>query len=147
MKCFNHDDRDAVGICKSCGKGVCRECAVDMGKGLACRDRCEMDASNVIALIDQNIQFSPVGKNVMGNMRKNTYVQASFLLVAGVIFLLTGMASGRLAEFPGLLGMVFLIYGGYMLWRGLRLPKQTQEQTRRSRLSATNRHSLNTDVE
>ncbi|MBP7275989.1 MAG: hypothetical protein KBA51_07280, partial [Kiritimatiellae bacterium] len=35
MKCFNHEDRDAVGTCKSCGKGVCRECAVDMGKGLA----------------------------------------------------------------------------------------------------------------
>ncbi len=26
MKCFNHTDRDAVGQCKSCGKGLCKDC-------------------------------------------------------------------------------------------------------------------------
>jgi hypothetical protein len=124
MKCFHHGDCDAVGTCKSCGKGVCRECMVDMGKGLACRDQCEQDVSNIIALVDQNVQFSAVGRNVMGNLRKNTYVQASFLLSAGVVFLLTGLATGAVVELPGLLGMVFLLYGGYVLWRGLRLPRK-----------------------
>lgn len=28
MKCFNHPKVDAVAVCKSCGKGVCQECAV-----------------------------------------------------------------------------------------------------------------------
>ncbi len=28
MKCFNHPKEDAVAVCKSCGKGVCRECAI-----------------------------------------------------------------------------------------------------------------------
>jgi hypothetical protein len=41
MKCFYHHDQDAVGECKSCGKGLCPACAVDLGKGLACRQRCE----------------------------------------------------------------------------------------------------------
>lgn len=136
MKCFNHDGRDAVGTCKSCGKGVCRECAVDMGKGLACRDRCEKDVSNVISLIDQNIHFSPVGKTVMGNVRKNTYVQASFLLAAGVVFFLTGLGTGRVAELPGLLGMVFLIYGCYVLWRGLRLPRQGEDPNQASHVTS-----------
>jgi len=77
-----------------------------------------------VALIDPNIRLAPVGKNVMGNMRKNTYVQATFLLAAGVVFFLTGLATGRVAELPGLLGIVFLIYGCYVLWRGLRLPRQ-----------------------
>ena len=45
MKCFYHQDRDAVGVCKSCERGVCSECAVDLGKGLACKDRCEDDAN------------------------------------------------------------------------------------------------------
>ena len=27
MKCFNHEDRDAVATCQKCGKGLCKECA------------------------------------------------------------------------------------------------------------------------
>ena len=27
MKCFNHEDREAVATCQRCGKGLCRECA------------------------------------------------------------------------------------------------------------------------
>jgi hypothetical protein len=28
MRCFYHHDKEAVGSCKSCGKGLCPECAV-----------------------------------------------------------------------------------------------------------------------
>ena len=27
MKCFNHEDREAVASCQKCGKGLCKECA------------------------------------------------------------------------------------------------------------------------
>lgn len=27
MKCFSHEDRDAVAYCQHCGKALCRECA------------------------------------------------------------------------------------------------------------------------
>lgn len=27
MKCFNHEDREAVATCQKCGKGLCKECA------------------------------------------------------------------------------------------------------------------------
>lgn len=27
MKCFNHEDREAVATCQRCGKGLCKECA------------------------------------------------------------------------------------------------------------------------
>ncbi|MEI6194808.1 MAG: hypothetical protein WCS42_10810 [Verrucomicrobiota bacterium] len=58
MRCFYHQDKDAVGSCKSCGKGLCVECAVDLGKGLACRGRCEESARAIIAIVDRNIQLS-----------------------------------------------------------------------------------------
>jgi len=58
MHCFYHQDREAVGMCKSCGKGLCGECAADLNKGLACRSRCEEDARAVIELIDRNIQLA-----------------------------------------------------------------------------------------
>jgi hypothetical protein len=95
-----------------------------MGKGLACPGPCEKTVADLIRLIEQNIHYSPVGENVMGNVRKNTYVHATFMLTAGVVFVLTGVATGRVTELPGLLGIVFLVYGAYTLWRGFRLPKQ-----------------------
>jgi len=41
MNCFNHPDVPAVGICKACQKGLCMECAVDLGHGIACKSHQE----------------------------------------------------------------------------------------------------------
>lgn len=41
MKCFYHETVDAVATCKNCCKALCRQCAVDVGNGMACRDSCE----------------------------------------------------------------------------------------------------------
>ena len=37
MKCYLHNDRDAVATCKQCGKSFCRECSDSMVRGL-CSD-------------------------------------------------------------------------------------------------------------
>lgn len=124
MKCFNHEERDAVGTCKSCGKGVCRDCAVDLSKGLACRGRCEEDVARLIALIDQNVRHSAVAHNIMGGARKNLFAQALFFVALGLVFAGLALAEGKLMEFPGLFALLFLIYGGYTLARCLRLPKE-----------------------
>lgn len=36
MECFAHPDSGAVGVCKSCGKGACRLCAIPVTRGLDC---------------------------------------------------------------------------------------------------------------
>ena len=59
-----------------------------------------------------------------GNMKKNTYGQAFFLLGTGAVFFVTGVLTPGFGLFPGILGGMFLSYGCYILWRGLRLPKQ-----------------------
>jgi hypothetical protein len=41
MQCFLHPNDSAVGICKSCGKGICRACAIQVDRGLACSDACK----------------------------------------------------------------------------------------------------------
>ncbi len=38
MKCFNHHDRDAFGICTSCGKGLCLECMDATGENVVCKN-------------------------------------------------------------------------------------------------------------
>ena len=70
MRCFYHQDKDAVGSCESCGKGLCAECAADLGKGLACRGRCEADAEALIELIDNNIQFSATSARLLQTNRR-----------------------------------------------------------------------------
>lgn len=38
MKCYNHHDRDAFGICTVCGKGLCLECMNNTNSVITCND-------------------------------------------------------------------------------------------------------------
>ena len=38
MKCYNHHDRDAFGICSVCGKGLCLECMNTKNDKVVCND-------------------------------------------------------------------------------------------------------------
>ncbi len=38
MKCYNHHDRDAFGVCKACGKGLCLECIEKQDGIVVCKD-------------------------------------------------------------------------------------------------------------
>ncbi|MEK7615921.1 MAG: hypothetical protein AAB420_01800 [Patescibacteria group bacterium] len=43
MNCFYHPQKEAVGTCKNCGKGICRDSVVEIGSFLACmeNDQCQ----------------------------------------------------------------------------------------------------------
>jgi hypothetical protein len=56
MRCFYHQEKESVGLCKYCAKGLCVECAIDLGKGLACKGKCEEGVRAVIELVDRNIK-------------------------------------------------------------------------------------------
>lgn len=45
MECFAHPESSVVGICKSCGKAVCRSCAQDLGFAIACSKVCAEEAA------------------------------------------------------------------------------------------------------
>ncbi len=38
MKCYNHHDRDAFGICKACGKALCLECMKEENGVIVCNN-------------------------------------------------------------------------------------------------------------
>lgn len=38
MKCYVHNDADAVGTCVECGKALCAECAVNANGRIICKD-------------------------------------------------------------------------------------------------------------
>lgn len=54
MKCYYHHDRDAVGTCKSCARGLCPECAAELPNAIGCRGRCEDEVRSLNRIIGRN---------------------------------------------------------------------------------------------
>jgi hypothetical protein len=128
MNCFYHHTIVAVGVCKSCGKGLCPECAADLGKGIACKGHCENEVQSVIRLIDFNAAMVDAKK---GNLRGGAMTNAGFYLAGGTLFALIAAgvffssdASERAgALFPPIFGVILLVMGFLGLRRALILPK------------------------
>ena len=125
MRCFYHQDKDAVGGCKSCGKGLCVECAVDLGKGLACRGRCEEDVRAVVELVDRNIKLQPTATRLIQAGGSARLAASLFFLASGAVFLIYGLTSEREMTFVTILGVCFLAYGGFQVLWSRRLSAQT----------------------
>jgi hypothetical protein len=127
MSCFYHHDRDSVGGCKSCGKALCSECAVDLGKGLACRGHCEADVQALIALIDNNIRLSPQTTRLLESGRKIRSSAGTFNLIIGAIFIAWGLTDMERFSFIAILGGCFFAYGVFGIFQAWRLAKERQK--------------------
>ncbi len=120
MRCFYHRDLDAVGTCKSCQRGLCHECAVDLDKGLACRGHCEEDVQNLIRLIQNNLRLSPVSSSLIRAGRRGGMLAAGFSLTMGIMFVVWGLYNSRLFFFIAM-GALFIVYGLLQMVRISRL--------------------------
>jgi hypothetical protein len=63
MNCFRHQNSSAVGLCKTCFKAVCSECAADVGNGLACKNSCEEKVLQLNAMSDRALKIYGIGKD------------------------------------------------------------------------------------
>lgn len=82
MECFYHQGATAVGSCRSCLKGLCRDCAVELQGGLACRGRCEAMVEAVVASIQQSARFHGVSGGLLRSARG---LWMGLTVVAGVV--------------------------------------------------------------
>ncbi len=53
MKCFNHEHMDAVGVCRSCGRGLCRDCVAEVGLSCSCKGECEKVVATMNDLVER----------------------------------------------------------------------------------------------
>ena len=122
MKCFDHPEMHAVGICKSCHKGLCLDCAVDVGMGLACRDSCETRVSELSQMNERSLSIYGIGKY-------KTKMPASGVLMWGVLTILTWGLIGLLyfktgssnAVYPLIaVGVFFTIVTGFAYYSSRR---------------------------
>lgn len=65
MKCYKHRDRDAIGLCKSCHKGVCPECLVLVGGSVACIDSCQENVATLNYIVEQNKKYRNLDKKLI----------------------------------------------------------------------------------
>jgi hypothetical protein len=92
MECFSHPGANAVAVCKSCGKAVCRTCARDTGVGVVCSDACAKEAAQANDLTES-------AKRAYGLGERKPRLPLT-------------------ATMHGLFGVFLIAFGGYETWRG-----------------------------
>ena len=156
MRCFYHQDREAVGLCKSCAKGVCAECAVDLGNALACRNRCEERAQSVVKIQDHAIQSlkplqpriqlttsaarplqpSPPPKDSAvaqwdkpgHSTRWSRWGAGPFCVLLGAILIMAGFVEQEMAH--GIVGVCFVGFGIFNLVKNQRRARLPRVETK-----------------
>ena len=121
MRCFYHPESEAVGICKSCQKGVCPACAADLGKGLACRERCESDVTAINEVVARSVEMGPLGRSIVQGQPTSLLVGSILFLMMGIVFVGWGVLSDHHVPSMVVLGAGFTLYGAFQLSRALRL--------------------------
>jgi hypothetical protein len=102
MKCYNHLSIDAVGICKNCNKGLCKDCLTEVENGIACKETCVEEVNLINSLINRNKQSY---KTVSSAHYKNAYIYCGF----GLVFIMFGLTTHGLTAFTMAVGIIFFI--------------------------------------
>lgn len=53
MKCFTHEQIDALAVCRSCGRGLCRDCIAEVGLSCSCKGGCEEVVATMNDLVER----------------------------------------------------------------------------------------------
>src|SRR5512140_2451532 len=109
MICYNHADRPAIGMCKYCGRGVCRECAALVDDTVACKDLHEEQVRGLNLMTERGIvQARRFGSGYLRN--------AIFYGLVGLLFAGFGAMQYR---YLGLQAVFFLLIGLFLLYAAI----------------------------
>lgn len=109
MRCFNHIEQNAIGVCAACYKGLCVECLTDLGYGLACKNNHEQRVKDLNFIISKNIQIY----NAAPRSTKMTPLLYAFM---GIMFLCYGVFVLKgLVNFSSIMGFAFIVYSSGLL--------------------------------
>ncbi|WP_140918622.1 hypothetical protein [Limnobaculum xujianqingii] len=120
MRCFNHQDVQAIGTCKACHKGLCPECANDLGHGLACAGKHEEVVETYNTIIQRNARvYSAAPKNIL--------IAPIFYLFMGLVFAYFGYKDGSMTNLPFIMGAGFIVFGIVIFVRNYSLFKSNSK--------------------
>lgn len=110
MKCFNHSEIDAVGVCKSCGRALCHDCIAEVGLSCSCKGRCE---AAVASLNDYSERNRTVYQKHSAVYRWSGIIA----LMLGILFAGCGSVSFFCDDL--VLGLVLLVFGLVVIGAGV----------------------------
>jgi hypothetical protein len=87
MRCYRHEDRDAVAICSHCGKATCAECSQDTGQGIACSSSCAHEIADSYLLKERMRQSFGVGAKPPMPASVVTYALFGLILLVVAIYM------------------------------------------------------------
>lgn len=115
MNCYKHNDNSAIGICKYCMKGLCTECAVEIGNTLSCKNSCENQVEKINTSQKNQSIIQPYAKAAQK-------IGPLGLLIYGIYLSVywSGIA-GKYVDF-GLVGLgaICIIAGGLLTYKGFK---------------------------
>ncbi len=104
MNCFYHQNCTAIGLCKCCNKGLCKECAVDLEHGLACKGRHEERVESINSIIEKNAAMYKAAP-------RNSMITPIFYLFMGIVFAGFGYVSkSGVSGLPFVIGIGFIVF-------------------------------------
>jgi hypothetical protein len=74
MICFSHNDKQSVGLCKSCNKAVCIDCVIEYPKGLACSVECEKDAKELTEMNERGKKLYGIGEYKTNKLASGVWI-------------------------------------------------------------------------
>ena len=108
MKCYSHNDTDAIAICKSCNKALCRECSVEVINGIACKNSCEEQVIYLNEIINRSKGYDKIFKK----SEKASFGGVVVNALLGGVFLIMGVLeqkSTNLAIMLIAIGLIFFL--------------------------------------
>ncbi len=123
MECFYHQGSQACGICKSCQRGVCKQCASEVNNGIACKQRCEDQAIELDNLVSNSIKMQESSELLVNTASASIGAGELFNLVLGAIFAVYGIYEDTI--FLTVLGVAFLLFGAFGILKIFKAKKES----------------------
>src|SRR3989338_8963908 len=103
MQCYAHTEIEAIGSCSNCGRGVCKDCVVEVGDRLKCRD-CVKSAGSGQQIKNPGLAavlsffFAGLGQIYNGQMAKGLILMAIDIINFLLLFVLIGFVTGLITK-------------------------------------------------
>jgi hypothetical protein len=119
MRCFNHPDAQAAGLCKHCSRGICAECIALVEDAVSCGGECGAHVERLHRMMEHSYGMMKRSDQLIGGTANAYAGLAVGTGVLGVVMLSFGLLSRyteiRMFTVPA--GLVFIIAAVFL--RGL----------------------------
>lgn len=89
MHCYNHQTKEAIGLCRHCFKGLCQECCQKNEDFLVCSENCAQKASELEEMNERAKSIYGLGKYAS---KRRFPLNVILYLCMGVLFISLGVS-------------------------------------------------------